>query len=135
MILFLICFAFVIAGVLALKFMYDGILGAVLISLGALLLSICFLVLIACRAGSTVTAQKVKMERESILKRIDKIDNNYESESTSQVIKDASEFNQDCAEWHYWKDNLWTNWFFSQKVVDEYQPIDIDKALEEKGER
>ena len=68
---------------------------------------------------------KNQIEYESIIDEVHAVDSNNEDVSKVQVIKDVKEWNQDVHSSKYWASNPWTNWFYSQKVVNAMEYIEI----------
>lgn len=68
---------------------------------------------------------KNQIEYESIIDEVHAVDSNNEDVSKVQVIKDVKEWNQDVHSSKYWASNPWTNWCYSQKVVNDMKYIKI----------
>ena len=66
-----------------------------------------------------------RIEYESIIAEIQAVNTDTEDVSKVQVIKDVKEWNQDVHSSKYLASNLWTNWFYSQKVVNAMEYIEI----------
>lgn len=66
-----------------------------------------------------------RIEYEAIVAEIQAVNTDNEDVSKVQVIKDVKEWNQDVQNNKYWASNLWTNWFYSQKVVNSVEYIEI----------
>lgn len=66
-----------------------------------------------------------KLERESLVKRVECIDSNYEDVSKSDVINDVYEWNKMVHSAQYWSKNPWTSWFLSHKYVDSLEYIEL----------
>lgn len=66
-----------------------------------------------------------KLEHESLVKRMECIDSNYEDVSKSDVINDVYEWNKMVHSAQYWSKNPWTSWFWSQKYVDSLEYIEL----------
>ena len=68
---------------------------------------------------------KNQIEYESIIDEVHAVDSNNEDVSKVQVIKDVKEWNQDVHSSKYWASSPWTNWYYSQKVVNAMKYIEI----------
>lgn len=66
-----------------------------------------------------------KLERESLVKRVECIESNYEDISKSDVINDVYEWNKMVHNAQYWSKNPWTSWFWSNKYVDSLEYIEL----------
>lgn len=89
------------------------------------IVSVGIIVLIHCGTDSQI--EYYKIERDALIKRMEVSDSNYEDVSKSDVIADVAKWNQNIVRARYWSNNLLTNWFYSQKVVDSLEPIDLDR--------
>ena len=68
-----------------------------------------------------------KIEYESLCKRRDIIQSEYEDVSKTDVVKDIAEWNIKVQNAKYWGKHPLTNWFYSQKYVDSLEYIDISE--------
>lgn len=68
---------------------------------------------------------KNQIEYESIIAEVHAIDSDNEDVSKVQVIKDVKAWNQDVHSSKYWASSPWTNWCYSQKVVNSVDYIEI----------
>ena len=98
--------------------------GAGLIILGGCLLGIALTVIVATHIGIDNFIQQDNIQYESLCKRLEMIDSDYEDVSKTEVIKDIAEWNADVIDNQYWARNPWTSWFFSQKKVDNLKLIE-----------
>ena len=89
------------------------------------IVSVGIIVLIHCGTDSQI--EYYKIERDALIKRMEVSDSNYEDVSKSDVIADVAKWNKNIVRARYWSNNILTNWFYSQKVVDSLEPIDLDK--------
>ena len=109
---------------------YDDIdlLGGIFILIGTII-SIGCIALILCKGiGENNTINKNKMEYEALQRRIEVVNSEYEDASRSDLIKDINEWNKEVYDAKYWTKNLWTNWFFNQKIADELEYIDFEEV-------
>ena len=88
------------------------------------IVSVGIIILIHCGTDSQI--EYYKIERDALIKRMEVSDSNYEDVSKSDVIADVAKWNQQIVRARYWSNNLLTNWFYSQKVVDSLELIDLD---------
>lgn len=82
-------------------------------------------VMIATHIGIENSIYNSKLKRESLVKRVECIDSNYEDVSKSDVINDVYEWNKMVHSAQYWSKNPWTSWFLSQKYVDSLEYIEL----------
>lgn len=82
-------------------------------------------VIFATHIGIENSIYNSKLERESLVKRVECINSNYEDVSKSDVIKDVYEWNKMVHNAQYWSNNPWTSWFWSQKYVDSLEYIEL----------
>ena len=66
-----------------------------------------------------------QMQYESLQARVEAINSDYEDVSKSDVIQDVTEWNQDLYSKKYYASNPWTNWFVSQRYVNQFNYIDL----------
>ena len=66
-----------------------------------------------------------RIEYEAIVAEIKAANTNNEDVSKVQVIEDVKEWNQDVHSSKYWASSPWTNWYYSQKVVNAMKYIEI----------
>ena len=88
-------------------------------------ISLGIIIIIHCGTDSQI--EYYKIERDALIKRMEVSDSNYEDVSKSDVISDVAKWNQNVVRARYWSNNLLTNWFYSQDVVDSLEMIDMDK--------
>ena len=98
--------------------------GFILFIFGILALAI-LLITIAVRhisADRNIEINRIKYE--SLLKRVEAVNSEYEDVSKSDVIKDVAEWNSNVFNQKYFSSNPWTNWFYPKEVVDNLECID-----------
>ena len=66
------------------------------------------------------------MERESIIKQIECINDNYENVSRTIVIEKAYEWNKKVYKQKYYSKNPWTNWLNNKSYIDSLEYIDLE---------
>ena len=126
MIITLFFIVMIIIGIIAIKIDFIN-MGEFLISAGisVFCLIICLMLIIGNYITATRSIEKNHIEYESLCKRLEIINSEYEDISKSDVIKDIAEWNKDVYEYHYWTENPFTNWFYNKKVADSYKYIEI----------
>ena len=67
-----------------------------------------------------------QLEYESLVKQCQTVSSNYEDVSKANVIQKVYEWNAEVYDEKYWGNNIWTNWFFNQKVVDSLEYINLE---------
>lgn len=109
---------------------YDGIeiLGGSFIIFGSVF-SISFILVILLKGvGEDRDIEQNRMKYESLQRRIEVVNSEYEDASRSDLIKDINEWNEEVYDKKYWVKNPWTNWFFNQKIADELEYIDFEEV-------
>lgn len=89
---------------------------------------ITLLMIIATHCGVDVDIEKSRIEYDSLVKRYEIINSDYEDMSKSDVIKDIAEWNERVYSEKYWSVNPWTSWFYSRRYADTLNYIDIGEA-------
>jgi len=114
-------------GIIAFKndFMNMDDFWLVTVAINVIFLIICLSLIIANYITAATDVEKNHIEYESLCKRLEIINSDYEDVSKSDVIKDIGEWNKDTYEYHYWTENPFTNWFHVKKVADSYKYIEI----------
>lgn len=98
--------------------------GIFLAVIGGFFLVIFSAVIIGAHVGVDNTIRQDNIRYESLCKRLEIINSDYEDVSKSEVINDIAEWNTDVTDNQYWAKNPWTNWFHSQKRVDNLKLIE-----------
>lgn len=109
---------------------YDGIeiLGGSFIIFGSIF-SISFILVILLKGvGEDRDIEQNRMKYESLQRRIEVVNSEYEDASRSDLIKDINEWNEKVYDKKYWAKNPWTNWFFNQKIADELEYINFEEV-------
>lgn len=127
MIITLFFIVMIIMGIIAFKinFMNMDDFWLVTVAINTIFLIICLSLIIANYITATTDVEKNHIEYESLCKRLEIVNSNYEDVSKSDVIKDIGEWNKDVYEYHYWTENPFTNWFHVKKVADSYKYIEM----------
>lgn len=92
---------------------------------GAITSFVVIFIIIIAHVGVDVTIEENRIEYESLCKRYEVITSEYEDVSKSDVIKDIAEWNRDVYSEKYWANNPWTNWFYSKRLADSVELIEI----------
>ena len=99
-----------------------GFAATVVGSLAAIIMV--FLIIIA-HVGVDVTIEKNRIKYESLCERYELIVSEYEDVSKSDIIKEITEWNLSVYSEKHWANNPWTNWFFSKRVADSVEMIEL----------
>lgn len=103
------------------------VVGAELAILNFGVLVICAFMIWSVHVGEDAEIAKDQIKYESLCKRYEIIQSEYEDVSKAEVIKDIAEWNMAVQHEKYWSENLLTNWFYSKKYADSLQYIDISE--------
>ncbi len=98
--------------------------GIILSGLGIFASAICLFAIIGSHISPDRKVEINRIKYESLLKRVEVVNSEYEDVSKSDVIKDVAEWNSDVFNQRYFSSNPWTNWFYSKEVVDNLECID-----------
>ena len=98
--------------------------GVAICVLGCIAMLICLGVIICVHTTANKQINKNKIQYESLQKRLEIVNSEYEDVSKSDVIKDIAEWNQEAYNYNYWNNNLFTNWMYSDKVAESYKYIE-----------
>ena len=97
---------------------------AALVGLIAAFIMVIFIIM--ARVGVDVTIEKNRIKYESLCERYELITSEYEDVSKSDVIKDITEWNLYVYSEKHWANNPWANWFYSKRVADSLEMIEIE---------
>lgn len=98
--------------------------GAMILILGCITMITCLTITICQHAVAIKQINKNKINYESLQKRLEIVNSEYEDVSKSDVIKDIANWNQEVCDYNYWNNNLFTNWMYSDKVAESYKYIE-----------
>lgn len=109
---------------------YDGIelLGGLFIILGTVASIMCIGIILLKGIGENRIIERNRMKYESLQRRIEVVNSEYEDASRSDLIKDINEWNEKVYDKKYWAESLWTNWFYNKNIVDELEYIDFEEV-------
>lgn len=79
---------------------------------------ICLIMIIYAHVTAHTTLHANIEIRNSLIKRCELVNSDYEDVSKSDLIKDIADFNADLYSYKYWQASPWTNWFYSKEVAD-----------------
>lgn len=91
--------------------------------LAAFVAAIC---IICTHVGVDAVIEENRIEYESLCQRYEIVTSEYEDVSKSDVIKDIAEWNKDVYSYKHWANNPWTSWFYSKRVADSVEMIEIE---------
>ena len=92
--------------------------------IGCIAMLCCLAVIIGEHVTATKQINSNKIQYESLQKRLEIVNSEYEDVSKSDVIKDISKWNQKAYSYKYWNNNLFTNWMFSDELAESYKYIE-----------
>lgn len=97
----------------------------------AFIMAIC---IIYAHVGVDATIEENRIEYEALCERQEIVESEYEDVSKSDVIKDIAEWNKDVYSYKHWANNPWTSWFYSKRVADSVEMIEMKpKGAEHDG--
>jgi len=103
---------------------YAELLGLILTFVGGLCLFFALEVIIEHHIGVNNDIRQDNIRYESLCKKLEIVDSDYEDVSKSEVINDIAGWNTSVVNSQYWARSPWTNWFYSQKRVDNLKLIE-----------
>ena len=106
------------------------ICGGVCTTIGAIVTIIIISYIIAVHTGTQQQITESKIKYESLCKRLEIVNSEYEDVSKSEVIKEIAEWNIDVSHQKYWAYNIWSNWFYNKEVVNSLEYIERSEYLE-----
>lgn len=86
--------------------------------------------IICAHVGVDAQIEKNRIDYESLCQRYEIVTSEYEDVSKSDVIKDIAEWNKDVYSYKHWANNPWTSWFYSKRVADSVEMIDLEGGEE-----
>lgn len=97
---------------------------------GGLIAFIMAICIICAHVGVDAIIEENRIEYESLCQRYEIVTSEYEDVSKSDVIKDIAEWNKNVYSEKHWAYNPWTSWFYSKRVADSVEMIEIEKSKE-----
>lgn len=125
MILILLTIFFLGLGITWEKKDWTSLKAIIFITLGIITSCIVIVIFCACSLNTNYQIGQNNIKYESLCKRLEVINSEYEDVSKSEVIKDVYLWNEKVYRWNYWNNNLLTNWLISDKIVCNLKSIDI----------
>lgn len=125
MILILLTIFFLGLGITWEKKDWTSLKAIIFITLGIITSCIVIVIFCVCSLNTNYQIGQNNIKYESLCKRLEVINSEYEDVSKSEVIKDVYLWNEKVYRWNYWNNNLLTNWLISDKIVCNLKSIDI----------
>lgn len=128
----MICFILLVIGFIGCIFLaktcnYDtDVIGILLGALCAIFILISIIVIIISHMLVPKTIRENTIKYESLCKRLEVINSDYEDVSKSDVIADVSDWNIYVYNTKYWTYNPWTNWYNPKEVADNLDYISME---------
>ena len=97
---------------------------------GGLIAFIMAIVIISAHVGVDALIEENRIKYESLCRRYEIVTSEYEDVSKSDVIKDIAEWNKDVYSYKYWANSPWTSWFYSKRLADSIEMIEIGGSEE-----
>ena len=129
MIITLIFVLIIIIGLIVSKFDKYGefdIFEILILNIGIIGLLICVVIISMQHTCAGKMIYSNQIYHDSLCKRLEVIQSDYEDVSKSQVIKDVSEWNMDVYNTKYWTESPWTNWFNPKDIADNMDYIPLE---------
>lgn len=126
MIITLIALALIVTGISMMTRKNDDMefFGSTILIIGSIAMFVCLVIILCQQTMTTREINRNMIRYESLQKRLEIVNSEYEDVSKSDVIKDIAKWNQEGYDYKYWNDNLFTNWFYSDKVAESYKYIE-----------
>ena len=86
--------------------------------IGAVASIVIIILLIIVHADANATLHTNIEIRNSLVRRCELIDSDYEDVSKSDLIEDIAQFNSDLYRYKYWQANPWTSWFYIEEIAN-----------------
>ena len=99
---------------------------SVMILLGSIAIFACVVSIIYSHTCIDKKIYTKQLLRESIIKQLEMINNDYEDISQSTVIGKVYEYNKIVYDTKYWAANPWTNWFYDNEYVQSLEFIEME---------
>lgn len=97
-------------------------------TLSSIALLICIIFILSTHTLSKADIKNSEIEYNTLVKRYELINSEYEDVSASEVIKDIGEWNQKVFRRKHFGYSKWTNWFYSKEYIDSLNYINIGGA-------
>lgn len=128
MIITIIFVLMIIIGLIAFKIdkYSTDVLGVLAIIFGMAGLLIGVIIIFTQYACADKIIHSNQIYHDSLCKRLEVVQSDYEDVSKSQVIKDVTEWNMNVYNTKYWTENPWTNWFNPKEIADNLDYIPLE---------
>lgn len=93
---------------------------------GTIAATVMVFLIIMAHVGVDVSIEKNRIKYESLCERYELIASEYEDVSKSDIIKDVTEWNLSVYSEKHWANNPWTNWFYSKRLADSVEMIEME---------
>lgn len=106
---------------------YDDMSGILLgiLCVISIMVSICIIIVSHALIPKTIRENTIKYE--SLCKRLEIINSDYEDVSKSNVIADIAEWNSFVYNTKYWAYSPWTNWYNPKEIADNLEYISMEQ--------
>ena len=105
-----------------------GYVAVLFLVFGGVMVVVCIGVICTKNIGVQNKIKIADMTYESLCKRYEIIQSEYEDVSKTEVLKDINEWNIEVQREKYWAENIWTNWMQSQKYADSLKFVETEGA-------
>ena len=125
MIIFIL-FVLALIGCVFLAKMVDDVTGILLGILCGIFIGTSIIIIITSHTLAPKTIRENTIKYDSLCKRLEIINSDYEDVSKSDVIADIAEWNSFVYNKKYWTYNPWTNWYNPKEIADNLDYISIE---------
>lgn len=105
---------------------YDDVSGILLGTLCTIFIVVSIIYIIVSYMLVPKTLREYTIKYESLCKRLEIINSDYEDVSKSDVIADIAEWNSFVYNKKYWAYNPWTNWYNPKELANNLDYISIE---------
>lgn len=98
--------------------------GGFIIPIMVMIIGVPFIIAEQCNTEKKIYLYE--LDYEALVKQCENVTNEYEDVSRINLIHDVYDWNKSVYTAKYWADNLWTNWFWNQKVVNSLEYINLE---------
>ena len=106
---------------------YDDVAGVLLGMLCVIFIGTSIVIIITSHALAPKTIRENTIKYESLCKRLEIINSDYEDVSKSDVIADIAEWNSFVYNEKYWAYSPWTNWYNPKEIADNLDYISMEQ--------
>lgn len=106
---------------------YDDVSGILLGILCVIFIMVSICIIIVSHALIPKTIRENTIKYESLCKRLEIINSDYEDVSKSNVIADIAEWNSFVYNTKYWTYSPWTNWYNPKEIADNLEYISMEQ--------